>query len=396
MTTVTPAQILYIPEGETVERIINFDAVIEEGHAAKAKVTKFPVQEGFHVSNHSIRENRIVSLKGMISNVQFDLGDAVPKTQYGSNATAFVKNNLEALIHSGLQCRVVTNLGDYNPVVFTSFKTAQKAGMVDSMEFTITGEEIILANAATFTAPTPITFQEVQGAERDVYVERLNKAEIFVDECDKISKGSYTVGQDYVINDVNTAGKSVETSYIFMGIHPTTKAEMYEIHVSESSVSTHNPPSARVAEVSPCLVEGFDKSLFGGIAQISGCLLAEAALIAQEAVEEVIDTSMGKLTKSIRGLLYDTVEFAGGPDSIGGMLTTAGVSCVVRGISGNTDAGNYNPGESLPTTDQIIEGAAIGLGFSEPRPEVVSLTQIQCACKDDQKFDVDASLIPIG
>ena len=394
MATITPASVIYTPLGGN-RQVLNFDAVLAEDHMSKATITKFPVQEGFHVTNHSIRDNRVVSIRGSISNVKFNIPDQEPKTNYGTNATAYVKSEMEALIQSGLECRVTTNLGDYNPVVFSSFKTTQKDGFIDSMEFTLVGEEIIKANAVSFSVPTPIIFTESTGPAREVLVEELAEVDIFVSDCDKISTGSYEKGQDFILYDVNAAGESVTTTYEYVGLDPSTGSEMYEVHVSESAVATHNPPSARKAKEDPCAEKGFEDSLLGGISQVADCLLNEATDIGLGIVEDTIDTAMGSLVKSSRGLLYDAVEFAGGQNSAGGMLTSADISCIVRGATGNTDVGTFNPGESLPTTAQIMEGASQGLGFTDPPPEIVTLTQIQCACTDQKQREVDESLVPL-
>ena len=97
MATITPASVIYTPLGGN-RQVLNFDAVLAEDHMSKATITKFPVQEGFHVTNHSIRDNRVVSIRGSISNVKFNIPDQEPKTNYGTNATAYVKSEMEALI----------------------------------------------------------------------------------------------------------------------------------------------------------------------------------------------------------------------------------------------------------------------------------------------------------
>ena len=393
MTTITPAYIIYQLTGG-VEQEIHFDAIISEDHKTTAKITKFPVQEGFHVSNHSIRNNRPVSLTGVVSNVKIDLGEDDPKFDYGADPARYVKSIMDSLILSGQQCRVITNLGDYYPVIFTTFSTKQKAGMVDSMHFTITGEEIIISSTVSFAAPTPVTFTPVQEEERAEWVARLSASEVFVDSNSVLSKGSYKKGRDFVIYDEDAAGNPVETTYIFVGIDPSTGAEIYEAHVSENAVEVTGTGNNSELTPDACLEKDYDKSLLGGMDQVRDCVLKEASSVIVGAVTEVVDTAMGELTKSARGVFYDTVEFAGGPDSVGGALMTAGLSCVIRGATGNTDPGNYNPGESLPTTDQIMEGASQGHGFTEPPEETVTLIQIKCGSEGTIQTDVSPTLFP--
>ncbi len=242
MAQVTPASIAYTP---TVgpEQIIDFHAVVFEEHMTEAEVTTYPVQEGFHVSNHSIRKNRIVTLSGLISNILLR-GTKSGSIDYGSNATLAVKGLFDALISSGTECRVTTNLGDYSPVIWKRFKTKQKEGMVDSMSFTVTGEEIIKVDADNNAAATEINFSEVPTLNRASVVAELTTAGIHTEDCDQLLQSSFTVGEDFIIKGTNSAGEPVDTTYVFIGMDPSTGQPRYEIHVSESSVATYEEPTA--------------------------------------------------------------------------------------------------------------------------------------------------------
>lgn len=46
-----------------------FDAVKTEGHTGEQVITKYPVSRGFQVSEHSIRQNSIVTLDVVVSNI---------------------------------------------------------------------------------------------------------------------------------------------------------------------------------------------------------------------------------------------------------------------------------------------------------------------------------------
>ena len=50
-------------------KVIAWDCVIDEMHHAENEVTKYPIQSGFMVSDHTIRQNRILKLRGVIVNV---------------------------------------------------------------------------------------------------------------------------------------------------------------------------------------------------------------------------------------------------------------------------------------------------------------------------------------
>ena len=47
-----------------------FDAMVKEDHEANAIVTKFPVSSGFIVSDHVIKQNRILKLTAVAVNMQ--------------------------------------------------------------------------------------------------------------------------------------------------------------------------------------------------------------------------------------------------------------------------------------------------------------------------------------
>jgi hypothetical protein len=51
---------------------MTLDAVMEEFHTGKATVTKYPVQRGFEVSDHVIRHNKLLKVRGVVVNT--DLG----------------------------------------------------------------------------------------------------------------------------------------------------------------------------------------------------------------------------------------------------------------------------------------------------------------------------------
>lgn len=62
-------------DGESVSdqgaswKVIEWDCVIKETHSVSNEITKYPVQTGFIVADHTIRANRLLSLKGIIVNV---------------------------------------------------------------------------------------------------------------------------------------------------------------------------------------------------------------------------------------------------------------------------------------------------------------------------------------
>ena len=393
----TPATILYTPAGKS-EQVIDFHAVLLEDHTAQAQITKYPVQEGIHISNHSIRNNRLVTIKAMISNMRMTdyEGDVTSGRDYGIGATKIVKEAFDSLVNSGQECRVITNLGEYYPVVFNKFKTQQKPGMIDSMELIVSGEEIIKVDTKNFSAPTAVVFKEVTGPARDALVQDLAEMGIKVDDCAKLSQGETPKDESFIIKALDATGEAVETVFKFLGNDPVSGALGFAQEMTGLGI---DGADTNVTRENPCVEEGFADSLLGGVEQIGGCLLAEANDFVEEAVEQLVETAMGNLQDTIQGAFYDVVTMG---SNSGQALATAGLGCVIRGITGSESEFPYMPGESLPTTEEIMSGNIFGpdegsteLSKSGGDFNTETLTMIECDCSDTTQPVVDESLILI-
>jgi hypothetical protein len=380
MATVTPAYITYTPEGGQ-EQTIEFHAVISEGHKTSAEVTKYPSQEGFHVSNHSIRKNREVTIEGVISNIKLN-GSA--SREYGGINTVTVKEAIDALINSGEYCTVTTNLGVYDPVILNKFTTKQAKGMVDSMQFTIGGEEIVEVPVDNYVAPVPVTFTTVTGAERDAVVTELEEVGYPTSPSDKISVGYFDHGESFSVPAALSSGLSVETVFEYVGTDPVSGAARYRQHLSESSVRLLGQEEQLLSP--GCSASSSDR---GGIDQVASCLLREGEEILMEAARDTYNTAMGELRRSIYGYVYDTVSM---DNKYGQALAMAGIGCLVRGVTQASDEYDYLPGESLPTFDAILNGMFFN---TSPKPRQ-SLIKINCECDDSPTLDIDDALLPIS
>lgn len=380
---VSPASISFV-SGTGENQVMDFPVVVFEEHTTKSQITKYPVQEGLHVSNHAIRNNRGVSIKAGVGNVRLvdERGDVIGR-DYGELSTRSFKDAIDYLINEAVECTVLTNLGTYEPVIFNRFQTRQQAGMVDSMEFTLSGEEIIKIDTKVKSAPIPISFTEVTGAARDALVEELAKSKINVDDCDRLSQGSYNTDESFIIEALDAAGTAVETTFEFLGNDPVSGAAKYAQSVLGMDVASN---VTRVAENEPCAEEGFLDSLTGGIKQASHCLLKEADTFVEGQVARHVETAMGELTQGLYGAFYDTITM---DSSSGQILATAGLGCIIRGVTGTESEFPYMPGESLPTVNEILNGNI----FSSSKKEV--LTKIECDCSDQTQAEVDTSLLPI-
>ena len=411
MAKTTPAQILY-PAYDDVGQLlplesqqrIDFHAVIAEAHSVGAEITKYPVQTGFHVSNNSIRQNRVVTLEGIITNHSIDYqgtsqnyGTPVDSSvsvgklrNYGIKATNRVFQELEELIINGIECRVITNLGEYLPVVFSKFDTKQQEGMVDSMHFKLSGEEIIQVDADTEGGSVPLSFTDLIGAAFDAKLQSLATAGLPVSGCSRLTEATVPIGQNFHIDEVDASGQTVTTSYVYVGIDSTTGEVQYRSKLDEKTVAQAGAYSNASTSTDPCKESGVLKSIKNTAMQATDCFIDQASEIVEDAVVDAIDTAVGKVAGEIRNAFYDTVGFENNTIAA---LASAGVGCVARSVTGNINSGNYIPGESLPTGQQIFDGAADFI--TGANKGTVTINQIICGdCGGKSNSEIDESIIP--
>lgn len=355
MAKPTPATIQYITTDETsfesitAENVrpidfeeedktlntIRFHAVISEDHSATTQITKFPVQNGFEISNHAIRKNRSIKLQGLFSNT---ILAGTEQTTYGSNNSKEMFNALNNLVRSATLCKVTTNLGIYEDVVFKKFSTKQEAGMVDSIIVTMEGEELQIANNISKSAPTKLSFTAITDNERQSYIDRLTSSGIgVVDGVSQItddtvlSKSFVEIGSDFITESINSAGEIFDVTFIskaWDGISEFT----YDVFTENTSVFTE------AGEVLTGLIDDLNVPLIpnpidlvGGLNGTTNCLLNGSSSILVDEVEKVIDTAMGVLDKSVYGAKQDIIKL-GGNDAMQALIGT-GLDCIALGAS---------------------------------------------------------------
>lgn len=59
--------------GDGKWNVLAFDGVVKEGHSGSVQVTSYPVDSGFMVSDHAIRQNRIIELDTITSNISMSV-----------------------------------------------------------------------------------------------------------------------------------------------------------------------------------------------------------------------------------------------------------------------------------------------------------------------------------
>lgn len=154
-------------------KVISWDCVVQEGHKASNQVTQYPIQSGFMVSDHAIRENRVLKLRGIIVNVglvptgmdaMIDLAakaggailgtgfgaivsSAVTKAEYlfSDNKVNKVKNTfdeLERLCLTGTFVHATTILGNYMNCIIRDVEVVQDSKTSSILMVDLTLEEI--------------------------------------------------------------------------------------------------------------------------------------------------------------------------------------------------------------------------------------------------------------
>ncbi|QTQ06846.1 hypothetical protein QNH09_gp64 [Aeromonas phage PVN03] len=97
--------------------VLAFDGVIREGHQGAVQVTSYPVDSGFMVSDHAIRQNRIIEINSITSNFSMSVA-----TSRKSFAETF--NELMTVVSAAQVGAPVYDLGQVGDGVFENDKGA--------------------------------------------------------------------------------------------------------------------------------------------------------------------------------------------------------------------------------------------------------------------------------
>lgn len=377
----------YVGEGDgAVAQVIRFHSVIAEEHDVTTEVTKFPVQSGFQISNHAIKKNRKISITGVVTN--HIIVGAEEGHEYGGNNSRVMYDTLKNIVRGAFPCEVVTNYGNYNPVIFTRFKTRLQAGKTDVMEFTMTGEEVQLGTTINSTTPTLLTFKVLTAAERAARVDELAAVGIQVADDAVVSEASVDFNESFQVETTGTNGQSQVMTYERDSYDPTTKKYSHTVHTSDTDIATAEPTtyinwfammqeeaaykagksletgslSSVGANALPEAGASFlpDVDLAAGASTTAACLTDGLIGLGTDITEGYINTALGELRQTIYGAAYG-IFGVNGDQGFGQVLLALGVDCLVAGAIGSVDptlnADDFQD-NSIPTTDQALEGAA--------------------------------------
>lgn len=373
------ASITYKVDGR--KQYIAFHATIEEDHEINTQLTEFPVQTGFSISNHTIKKNKKFKITGLISNIilsgQIDYGT--------SDNTALMHETFQTLVRNSTVCEVITNLGIYSPVVFTKYKNNQKAGTMDSLPFTLIGEELMVKGSLNNTAPKKINFQVTKPSEYQGLIDKLKCQGIDVPEGAELSQATVKEGESFSITTTTLAGVSTAMTYIAGNKDSSTGNTSYEAHTSDTDYYVGE-------EDSSFSVFGLDSvAATRGINTASTCISGGIDQLANDLAADFIDTQLGKLESSLYGAKQEIINM-GGSDA-GQALIGLGMDCVVAGVASSltepeevTDNSSLNearkaanldpcnaetPERDLPDVNDIIFGLSDNNGGYQTLTKIV-------------------------
>jgi hypothetical protein len=320
---------------------LRFHSVVTEAHTATAEVTKFPVQTGAEVSNHVIRKNRTVTIEGMVSNhIIKGQGEA---HQFTSNNPKTVFAELKRLVNGGVVCEVVTNLGKYTPVIWTKFSTKTKKENPDTLVFTISGEEVILATSINKASPAKITMSAVSEASRGAFEVAVKSAGLEFDPNAALEEGLFELDKGFAIDIKNAVGDISKLTYEAVGTDPTTGIHGFSLHTSDLELV--------LGEVTNELdIFSIVKDVIDG--PVGNCVVQGGKELVEDVATDLINTGVGKLQNSIYGAYYETFG-VNENESMGQIISSLGADCLMVGIA-DVDITTVL---GIPTAADVLEGA---------------------------------------
>lgn len=352
----TPVSITYESSSGAIEEV-RFHAVISEEHTASAEITKYPTQLGYNVSNTAIRHNNQVRLEGIVTN--YVLKDSDVNDFHSGNNSKIMFETLKSLVNNSVSCRVVTNLGIYDPVIFDKFRTKQASGSMDVLKFTLHGQETQISSSSNKTAPTRVSWKALDEVARAAKVDELAIMGFTVSDAAELATATVDMGTDFVLTTANSIGEAIDTTYISQGFDEVTGAYNYLVHTAETSLFEPVTSSFDFFSLAGDLID-----VAGGVSTASSCLRSGAADILTTVGEDLTETAMGIMTNSIYGVKFAITGLMGGGGTGGGnkygqALIGLGVDCIVAGgttaFTNIVQSDDFN--SSLPTVSDILSGA---------------------------------------
>lgn len=350
----TPVSISYEATSGATENV-RFHAVMSEAHQASSEVTKYPTQLGYNVSNTAIRKNNVVTLVGIVTNTV--LQDQDPDDFNSTDNSALMFKILRGLVNNSTPCKVVTNLGVYNRVIFDKFRTKQEAGSMDSLKFTLSGQEVQTSNSANKAAPNRVEFTKLLDEELLAKVDELSDAGFQIPTGADISTALVDLGSDFIVATENAVGDLIDTTYISQGYDAITDSFNYLVHTDAVEMFLPDDGEFDFFSLIGDLVD-----VSAGVTAAGACLSSGGNRLVGNTVDDLIETAMGKFTNSTYGIKFEAMSFLSNGDPVGGKnfgqsLIGLGVDCIIAGGTESVAGAEKVLNSSLPPVSEILSGA---------------------------------------
>lgn len=138
-----------LDESGKVKGELVFDSIVSEAHEVSNKVTEFPVDTGFVVSDHVIRKNRVLTMDIVSVRHAMEGRQRDGMTAGKHNKIKEDFDLLNEMVQKGLRCNVVTILGAYTNCVVVKFKTKQDVSTSTIMQAVIVLKEMNVVGEST-------------------------------------------------------------------------------------------------------------------------------------------------------------------------------------------------------------------------------------------------------
>lgn len=171
-------------EGAVTGEIV-FDAIVSEEHEIENKVTEFPVDSGFVISDHVIRKNRVLKMEVVSVRHAFKGRQRDSLTSDNANKIKADFDLLIEMVQKGLRCNVVTILGAYTNCVVTKFRTKQDVETSTVMQANLLLREMNIVGVDLSTSKQALidTANAIEGADPDEALKDL-----LGDDYDKLGR----------------------------------------------------------------------------------------------------------------------------------------------------------------------------------------------------------------
>jgi hypothetical protein len=363
-SSITPAHITYRidaadPESQT--NTLHFHSIFTETHEASTELTQFPVMNGFVVTNHAIRKNRKVSIEALVTNTPIAKTKVAGYWKSGDNASeAFYQ--LQKLVNDAVVCKVVTNLGVYNNVVFNRFNTQQAEGMITAMRFTISGEELQLSTSVPTGPPIATIFTPVSAEFKPALIKELNDYGIPTKSNAELFQAQIKEGAGALVLTEDVLGNSLTVAYEALPTNVSTGKIPYLASFGIEDTFHFDKPEFDLYSLADALPDALE----GAITGTKACLTEGGGSIIRDFTDDFIDTAIGVVRKTAYGAAGKIMDSIGLEK--GGILWTVGRDCLVTGMStagdvlltaGGADVFNVDAAgnKSTPDIQDVLDAA---------------------------------------